>query len=318
MKQIKILLAAFLTLSILGACAPSQSVQVESSLPGDRIRVIPQAEIVYQTFEETVADCTDIIRGRFVTEHEYDEYSELEFTVLEVCKGQTQSDSIFVMNCPKQATIEGTGYSYLTDSNVYEEGQDYLLVLDRTSSVYYEHDRYTQPGDIYIPLTTSESCTMYGQDLSVHSEIDMSSVSADIYTEVENVIASIPSTASETGLVGSTEFIDTDSISETADFAGYIFRVQVGELYVSGKYNGTETFRCSIEEIYRGNLTGEEKSAGILVPFFSGTAQEGDEFLLLLTRAGETSKVYTFSSRVAAIRVEDTAAVETVLEQIAE
>ena len=322
MKALKIIALFTCAASLLCSCS-SVSKPAESKdevLPDGRTVSqveyefsLPRTELMYRTFEEQVAECTDIIRGRFVAEYTHETYSELEFTVQKVYKGDTQEDTIYVMRYPKYATIENREYSYITDSNEYEKGQDYLLVLDRDSSVYYEHDRYTQPCDIYIPITENKEYTMYGEVLELHSENDMQ---VESYAGVEEIIANTPAVQSDRTLVEDTPFIKTDSVIETADSAEYILLVKADSFYHKGETNGTETYLCSIQKVYRGNLTDDEVSKDIYVPFICGDVEEGDEILLLANRCGEKSLVYALASRVGAVHTEDSETVHAVLAEI--
>lgn len=285
-----------------GASAPAQPVV--------------EASVEYLDFEEAIRKCTDVIRAEFVTYHEYERYRELEFKVLDVMKGSTKENTIYVFEETANIGVNGTDISYVSGTYSYEEGHEYLLVLERSVSVYYDHDRYMQLCDIYIPLADVGNSLMYGRPLSEHlPEAEIMRANTDLTEYIRENIDKAEAGAEFYG----TQYSKSDDLAEVVEESSFIMQVRVEELLIVGSYNDTETFRCTVTKRLRGDLSylsEEELAEGVLVVFPSGEASVGEEYLLLLNKVDDNSRIFSLSSEISIVYLDDGTSVDIINERV--
>lgn len=265
------------------------------------LREVPESEIRYEheteylSFEEAIEQCTDVIRATYVRTHQYEAYSELEFQVDEVLKGATTAETIYVFEVPKLVSLESTDVRYVSSSYIYEPGQSYLLVLERNVSIYYEHDRYNLLGDIYIPLANVSNSLMYNESLFSHAEA--LSITSTQASNIDSYIGEVISASENVGIdyYGSS-FTTSEQISDILAGSSCVYTVDVNNLMVEGELNNSETYLCTVTNVYKGELAPEEIEEGILIVFFKDSVSAGEEYLVMLNRVDENSRIYTLSS----------------------
>lgn len=285
-KIIHIMLTAIcLALSVAG-CAWQEKTSAEPPF-----EELPMVQIEYLDFEATVSRATDVIIGVYQETLEHDSYSEHLFAVEEVLKGETTAEKIYLRS--SVVSVEATEHSptYVSGALEYERGQRYLLVTERTVSVYYDHDRYVLLADAYIPLSDSQEWSMYSQELDKHWE----------GMGQENILVQIEALAadSSTQPYYGTAYAESETMDDIMDSAEFIMKVTVNSLFVSSESNGTETYNCTPDQVYKGNLDylGEDISQGVLVVFFHGTVEKGESYYVLVNKADEFSRIFTLAAK---------------------
>ncbi len=310
-RRYSAIISAALLLGILTACGdsvPEETLNREQAQTQD-ISVTRQRQ--YLSFEDALVGCTDIIEATYVKTHSHDFYDELEFRVNRVLKGATETETIFVFSELSNVEVTGTDISYVSGTYTYNKDEEYLLILEREVSVYYEHDRYRMFCDIYIPFDDAADSRMYDEDLSAY-------VSPQNMTSIQTLSAYIESCIEADGGQApefyGTAYVESDNIEDIANASDYIFAIKVGELLTEGAYNDTETYNCAIEDVLSGSLSEEEISAGILVVFFNDAGvQPGDEYIVMVNRPGETSRIYALSSRNSILSLSSKAEIQDII-----
>ncbi len=255
--------------------------------------------VIELTFEDALRACTDLIRAEYVERHDHNGSYELEFRVLEVLKGATEAQTIFVYGDNVRVGPANTDGSY-----PYEKGLEYLLVLERKVSVYQEHDVYLQLGDIYIPLDNYNASMMYHQALKAHAEdADLPASETDFFSYVRQTAAE---GKNEKPYLG-TDYCRSEDLTEVLAESPFVLQVKVEELLIAGRQKDRETYWCSVQKRLRG-----ETPDGLWVVFPYGAVEIGGEYLMLLNRSSDDSLIYTMTSRVSMIPLTDTASVQTV------
>lgn len=287
----------------------------------DEIEVQQEAEAEYMSFEEALSSATDVLTGKFVSYTTVSDevvYTELEFEVEEVLKGETDSEVIYVFEVPTLVSFSDMEESYLTATYDYTVGESYLLVLSRRVSVYYEHDRYYQEGEIYIPLSEPTDSMMYTQPLTLHNTSGLSLADEeDLLSSIEGILVSVAAEDNtESSAYFGSAYIDSEDISELAAASDYVFSVQTVELLVEGVYAQTETWICKIETLYKGDISESVLSGRIYVVFFSGQVSAGEEYIVMASRSGPDSLIFTLTSENSVISCEDTSAISMLEETL--
>ncbi len=292
-----------LAICVLTGCSQNATPDVFRQVT---LKSVAYQDEIIRTFEEHLETATDVMVAEFVGYEYEDHYVDLNFKPVKVLKGQTQAAEIHVMETPDDASPVTTpdGVVYTAFIHNYVAGHKYLLVMERRVSVYYEYDRYCIKGDIFIPLDDDIGCYMYQQPLQLESaelgtqgaqaaESAMQTVSQVIETSAENTVAyygQLP--------------VDSNSLKEASEATEYIFRVRVDELYSEGLLYPTQMYWCTILESLKGALTEEELERWenrVVIKFRKGEVEPGEEYLLLLSRVTETSRMFIYSSTEASV-----------------
>lgn len=319
MKTNKVLISICFILSFsLSACSTGESTYNETGVSSpnraddfctiEEAEIMFEADMVYLSFEEAIELSTDVISATFVSYHEENNRFELEFEVNDVIKGSTSEETIFVSQSYVNVSVGGTDLSYVSGTYNYEPDQEYILVLVRDISPYYTHDKYVFVTDIDIPLAEGRNVYMYNEDLTKHSPLDSN---ANILSYVQDTVMNTTSVSRE---YYGHEYVDSDDLKTILAGTDYVLHVKVEELEVEGIYNDTDTFRVSIKEVLKGDLSQAELDSEIFVVVFKGDVTVGGDFFLLLHRLEEDSLIYTLSSRNSVIPVSETQEVDALHE----
>ncbi len=315
MKHFKIYSALLLSILLMASCGAKTASSGTAVRQKTDFRIVQSTEKVYHTYEEIFSLCQYAVKAQFVSYHEYDAYTELEFSVKDTVVGEILDDTIYVIETPSQSSVDtGEGFlSYTTGDYPYIAGEDYFLLLTKKRSVYMEHDQYTQLGDIIIPLDEPESSLMYGQPLINNMENPVEP--SELYDYTVNCLQALPAAISETE--EKVRFTLSDDLQEIADTAEYALIVKIGELNYASPYLPTENYRCTIQEMLSGDLTEEEQAQEILVTFFEGQVQPEKEYLIFATKADKESLVYTLAAREnSCFDLDDLSTVEAALAEL--
>ena len=306
----KLCLCLATVIFLLWGCAPITNDEFSSQQE-------PVEEILYEeereflTFDEAVERSTDVVIATFIEERSYNGYKEQEFRIKKVLKGATTASTIYVYTTPAYVTLENTDITYTSGKNVYEAKAKYLLVLERHVSVYNEHDRYLPLGDIYMPIKQLEESKMYGQPLTDNSTLSAITSSTDTLKYIETLAAD---SAGSVPFYGK-EYAESDDLDEIADCATHILHVKVNSLLAKGASGDRETYRCYVKESLKGSVAENN----IFVVFFPGQVEEGKEYIVLVSRSGDTSLVFTLAAKqnsvIAADDAESVSAVSALAEQ---
>ncbi|MCR4599564.1 MAG: hypothetical protein K5678_11075 [Acetatifactor sp.] len=87
--------------------------------------------------------------------------------------------------------IEEIDYEYSEDASIYEKHTDYVLILEKLQSIFYEHDRYMLDADVLLddsnkeyrmysnPVELPEGVTIREYVCSLHEAIQHQEVTAN-------------------------------------------------------------------------------------------------------------------------------------------
>ena len=252
----------------------------------------------YVSFEEAVQQATDVIVATFKGYHKHDYYTELEFEISEILKGETEESTIYVFETISGVSVTGEKEtSYTTGQCNFIQGNDYLLILEREISVYYEHDRYTMVGEIFLPLDDDIGYYMYNQPIKEFSGQLHTHENANSITSVVKELCETEQ--NEVTFYGS-EYVTSTDIDVILEQSDYIVRVHVDEQMIEGVLNNTQTYSCTITELLKGEFTEDEKEEWenvIYVIFPKDEVSAGEEYILLLNRADTSSRLFVYSSK---------------------
>ncbi len=217
---------------------------------------------VMLSLSETMSQSTHIIAAVYLGESD----GEMLFRPATVYKGTLEDDETEQINVLyDDADAEEIGFV---------EGTEYLIFLDKTVSVYFDHTRFYLQS---INLITEE--TDFYADYLAQAE--------------ENAAAS----EGEAGYSG-TAFTTATDPDEIAAFASNIFVITIDSIYGTG--TATNVYNCTVTQVLRGAQVPDEDD-DVTIPFFVDTVTVGEEYVVLLGDATDTAPIYTIAAKTGAI-----------------
>jgi hypothetical protein len=222
--------------------------------------------------------------------------AEYIFNVKEVLRGDVPENPIHVFE--EYINVGVGGYSYISGIDRYTVGREYVLILERLDSIFYDCPRYLSiEANFYIPADDTASGTMYGELIS--KQIDGDIITLIRETPLDKDEESRPS------------YTESEDMEEIIDFSDVVMEVKITSLIGEGLHNGSPYF-CEIVKVLKGKPA---KKVGeiVIITILKGSVEVGGHYLVMVTQAGgETSTIHTQSSLKSVISMDDTEAVAEV------
>lgn len=255
--------------------------------------------IEYHSFEEAVSRCTDVLTGICLEEEEAGGMLRYAFSVGERLKGGTEAEEICVV--VQRAYVDATEHSaaYIRGERSYVPGTRYLLVLERSRSVYWDADRYVPLGDVVLPLEDPRTARMYDAPLEDHWACGETDDPETVTAYVRRLIEEDRSPRRE---VWGAPFIEAQSFEEAEAAAELVLLVRTDALMITGRVAPTETWACRILDSRKGDLDYLEGNMDVLVTFFAGTVETGREYWICVNKPDETSRIFVLASKENSVR----------------
>ncbi|MCL2748034.1 MAG: S-layer homology domain-containing protein [Oscillospiraceae bacterium] len=285
-----------------------------ASLPGKNIPKVALIELLYNyyvpvsereknpasainmTFTEALEMSDSIIIGEYLSSAETDWGAiHCQFKVKKVLRGEVPEETIHMV-------VYG-GTPYATGDDLYVTGGEYILVMNRNDSLFYEYPRYTPIGDIFIPLEDIGKSTMYGKEIREIADKDIAYIEAFI-----NDIAA-PSIQEGQRYTSATDY---PTIVKETDL---ILKVTIKNLEIEGVAANSNTYVCSVtQNINEGSFVAIGESQDILITVIKGSVEVGKSYIVMVNRIGESSPIYTQSSLRSIVSLDDEATVAEIYE----
>lgn len=268
MKKFMVFIAAVLCIVLFVGCEKKETTD----------DVIIAEDQIFVSFEEAVQQATNIVEATYANIFEKNGEIEYVFNVKKQLKGETGSETVCIhIPTRKMVSIIGKEISYLKNQN-FAKDKDYLLILNRNISVYYEHEEYSQILDEYIPLDDLESAQIY------HREIEEDYVSdKNVFNSVETLESHIEQVISECDTPAKDylgrDYIKSNDIVEIAKGSEYIATVTPIWMEPISSYPGTNIYKCRIDEVYKGDINTSET----YILFFSGSVELEKSYTVALS-----------------------------------
>lgn len=261
------------------------------------------ASVIPMTFEEYVANASNIVRAKYLGARVEGNLAYLSFEPLSQIEGQIEEETFNVVRRLDTVYYSTTGeYRYTGDYSRYVVGEEYLLVLEKHVSVYYDCDRYYVLGDIFIPKTLDAGATMLGyEELAqfVTAEENITSTYSEICDYIEEIAKENP---------GKSEYVESTDLQDIVEGSTYIFKVKVEKYEGGAESNNTERFYCTVSEQLKGIPDGDR----VLIIFVADTVEIGSEYIVLLDKVDETAIFYVLSSKNSVYPVSDTESIAVI------
>lgn len=230
-------------------------------------------QLEYVTFEEAVQLSNAAILGEYVEMVEYESYVEYKFRVLECLYGDVTEEEIYLNSELGTGTVSGIQYSYELGADVYTEGFDYILIMEKLESIMYDHDRYLLLTDLYL-CEDEQEYLMYSQPIAIPDETSAKDYILSIRAAAQG-IESEP--ASEDG---TTTAAYENELDEMAGESQYIGIVEIIALENESTKNNGNAYRCLVESLIKGGSLNTYDDGTILISILKDTVEVGGRYII--------------------------------------
>lgn len=246
-------------------------------------------------FDECISVATNIVSAKYIDAKQRGMYSDLTFEITEQLKGNIEEENIeeenivvTVMN--QYVEVMDTSIKYEQDYSKYSPGEEYVLILERHVSVYYDTDKYLVIGDIFIPKKNISNSTIYGEE-NISNWVSEVDIEINNYEAITSRIEKSVDMSPECGYYG-TDYIHSDNIEDIKEQTEFIFEVKIVESTGGSENNNTESFNCEVLNCIKGEANGDV----IEIIFIADTVEVGNEYRVMLSHKGKAN-FYTLSSK---------------------
>ena len=255
-------------------------------------------DIDYVEFNEAIITSNCIVSARLedisVSEFEI----EYRFTLNENLKNNIDTNSFKVVeslsnvNVTSQETGEDL-YNYQAGDYNYEIGNDYILILSKFDSVYYEEAIYSIIANIYIPLFGDTIQTIQSYQETV-TECNVSTKFEFIEYINQQLQSKTPYEQGSSTYIK--EYTKSNQLDDIVKDAKYIVKVKANAMEVEG-IDRTNTYEFTVLESYKGDINFFPEPSQIVASVFKGDVELGEEYILMLDDISQTSLYYVLSSK---------------------
>ena len=307
-KKYCLILALILTALVVGSCAKTPSEGDVTDETSENVADVTDAfsnpgylvsQEMYVTFDEAVEMCDCAVVAAFASYKDAGTYVEYTFSVKETLRGEVE-DTIHVRDSKGFTTVEGTDIQYKNGEDVYTEGEDYILIMQKGDSLFYEYPEYQVLTNIFIPAADPSKSTMQGEPLTEVAGLDAEGIKNQIRRA--RAVNAAPAKDYTTAT-------DLPTIVAESDL---VLKVNITDIAVESEFANCNTYYCDVQQILKGgSVETSEERGDIMVTLTKESVEVGKTYVLLLNRIDETSILYTQSSLGSVIPSGDT---ETVSE----
>ncbi|MCL1807846.1 MAG: hypothetical protein FWG31_09110 [Oscillospiraceae bacterium] len=287
----RFLLPMLLLLVIFAGCSNDANT-VSSDTSTNEMLYETEQTMKSLTFREAVelSDCAII--GKYVAFSERDSYVEHTFTVKEVMRGDVYEKTVHLIEMKGTAYVEGTNYSYKTGEDIYNKGEEYILIMNVNDSLFYDYPLYVLVSNIYIPAKSIERGT-----------INENRIPDDVLSVIENAKISKNS--------NKRNYIESNDIKTIVAETDIIMEVKIIEVE-EGLFNGN-VYYCEVINIIKGGIISTDKGK-VLISLIKDSVEVGETYIVMVNAVSEDSFIYVQSSRKSIIEKGDIKMVNTIID----
>lgn len=248
------------------------------------------------TFSKAVALSDSIGIAEYIDCKKNKESIEYRFKIIESLKGELE-ENINLFDYPRHVYVTENGWEYEVDSSVYETGKQYLLIMNKRESLFYDYPHYLPVTDVYIPMHAIETGRLQGKSISESYGIKNEA-------ELRAALSSVPYEAEQKEVERKyTEAEDYETIIKESE---YVLEIEVSSIIEEGKDNG-DFYSCKVLNILKGEkpLVIEEGKEGLQIKFLKNRVQIGERYFVMINHVTETSYLYLQSAKNGVINAEE-------------
>lgn len=266
----------------------------------DESYISVENEEEHMSFDEAIETSNCIISAEFVSYHSMDNYIEYEFQVKEVLYGDVQESNIYLFSMIGTSYVTDNNYTYNLGDDKYKVGNDYILIMEKSDSLFYEHVRYMLVTDIFIPINKIEVSVMYEQPI-----LDKNNKVLNSSIEIEKYIKEIKNNNDNTLNENVTTYIKSNDMNTIVSESDFILEIEVNNLEVEGLLHNGNTYICEVIRTLKGDSLLKDTEGKILVTLLKDSVEVGSRYIVMINKVDEESIIYTQSSESSIIPIAD-------------
>ncbi|MCC8196730.1 MAG: hypothetical protein LIO49_08055 [Ruminococcus sp.] len=242
----------------------------------------------YYTFDDVILNSNVAIVGEYVETISHDNYTEQKFIVKDVLYGNVPDEEIYLYANSGIAEVTEIDYTYELGADIYTVGMEYILVMEKLESVFYDHDRYMVSADILL-CEENDTYIIYSEPIPVTDSI-------------RDYIISVYNSAEHGEVI---ETVYENDIEELISESKFIGVVNIEGLEVEGTVQNSNTYRCTVETLYMGENLNTYSDGTILLSLKKNTVEVGESYVIGFTSSSDTSLIYSQSASDAVFELDD-------------
>lgn len=227
---------------------------------------------------------------------------EMEFTVDATLKGSIDEDTIYTsMSLDAYSWSEGecTIFNYV-------KGHQYLLIARKDDSVYYDHPYYSIRSSDFLPLDDDIGAFVWGYDLAAAGSDFIDREKMAELVPSGNAIEYIEKLCEKRPWVAEEEQKYTTSVDmyEIAKECEFVLAVTPKSISLVSDWRNTATYYCTVNRQIKNSSVKYPVHIGdeIHLPFFIDSVEEGEQYIVMVNRAGGAdsgSSVFSLAAKTA-------------------
>jgi len=238
---------------------------------------------MYITFDEAIISSYGIVVAELLDSNKLETGTTLyNFKILHKLKGTFDEDVINVYD-----SIERN------EKNFYADGNQYILLLDKTMNVFLPEPRYHNFATIDVLLDKDGKIInsyQYNKILSLENCLSVDDLSSYI-----KMITKDNPVDEYSGQLGA-KYVETDDFEAIISQSEYIAKIVPKDVIISNEY--ASFMKCTVINKYKGDLPDE-----VGIHMFPN-AKVGAEYLVLLVKTDENGESFTVSSKSSQIETD--------------
>lgn len=236
------------------------------------------------SFEDLVLMSDAFILGEFIETIYNNTFVEYKFKVKECYYGNIDTPYIYIYSNVGEVEVDKTDYHYEIGNEIYEKGSEYYLVLEKRSSIMYDHDRFLVSTDI-IMNADKEQYHMYSEELRFPNTMSVKEYIMSIFN-------SHPHEKEE-----KTKPQYSNSKDEMYGESEYVGIVKINSLYNEKKTDNSNIYVCSVISLSKGEKYNAYEDGTILLSLMKGLVEVGSSYLIGFNPVDKDSLVYIQSTK---------------------
>ena len=233
------------------------------------------SDALYHDLEYVIDATTHIIVATYIEKYDYIGHCEYKFSVKSQIKGRIDDKYIYVYCRYWDKISTGKGATY-SDGGNYKSGNDYILLLSKDVSVYFDHDRYSVWTGTFFPTDSPEDFAMFRTEpVAKHSSAPAETFSStEIFIEYLKQQTAADTTKEE---YGGREYTRSTDMETIVDEAEYVLRIIPRNLDSKDLWYN-ERWTCDIVKQYKGKI----ELSSIIIDFLPDTVELEQECIVTL------------------------------------
>ena len=304
LKKLNLVALSFMLINIV-SCSDKNDV-VESIVSNTDTKVSNAQESITEvqnckiffTFEDAVAISNCAANAKYISYQDHGVYGEYEFQINEVLYGYIPEKTIYLF----ESDVDTVDYNYTFGKNMYTPGDEYILIMERDDSLFYDNPRYVLvTDDIYIPLKNVNKSIMHAEQIA---EIVENRDSIDTSTLIKN-IRKQNNSEFKNYEHKDTKYSKSDKLLDIVTEADLVLELKIDWLDIEGIFANVNTYNCTVVKVLKGETVERGYDGKIWVTLFKNSVEIGERYVIMLSKIGEDSTIYVQSSKKSIISAND-------------